>query len=370
MRKTTFPFVLLLLLLVGVWSCIDPFAPPEINNTRQYLVFDGFVNTNGTDTSWFMLSATQNLNDPSRPSYQMDATLSVEGDKGVTYPFSPHPSLPGTYFRAPEAFDLSQNYRLNILLNGNHYQTDWQKFQASPPIDSVTYEIKNGEGVQIYVHTHDPSNASKFYKWSFEETWEYHAPLFSSLEVIGRSIVDRVVPINRCWSSATATNINLFTTANLSRDLVAYHPINYVSAATNKLLYGYSILVHQQVLSREGFDYFNELAKNNETNGSIFDPFPSQLTGNIHCLTDPDEKVFGFFRGGTVQSQRIFIREYLGRGPQCFQVDTLTRAEVFESGNLIAYELPEMPLNYVTAAPFCLDCREMGGTILRPWFWR
>lgn len=368
-KRTRIQTGLFLLFLASISGCIDPFNPPEINSERQYLVFDGFVHTNNQDTSWIKLSGTQNIHDTSPITYESGATITVEGDKGASYLFNPGPAQPGTYYLPPTYFDQTQNYRVTIRLRDRSYQSEWQPFQATPKIDSITYEVKGTDGVQVYVHTHDPDDKTRFYKWTFDETWEYFTPLYSAYEVVEGKIEERINPINRCWSSQVSPHINLFTTAALSKDIVKYHPVQYIPASSNKLIWGYSIIVHQQALSREGYDYWSELAQNTETNGSIFDPFPSQLTGNIHSLDDPDDKVFGFFSGGLIQSERIFIREALGRFTPCSKIDTLSAAEALESPNLIAYEL-DPPGSFITASPDCLDCRQMGGTLQMPWFWR
>lgn len=359
------------LLLSAAGSCIDPFNPPEIDNTDTFLVFDGYVQTNGTDTSWIRLSRTQNVHDMSPPAMENNARITVENESGEAFTFLPSSRGGGFYYLPPTNLDINKNYRLSVLLNnGKAYESDWQRFSVSPPIDSVTYTVNGRDGIQIYVHTHDPANQTRFYKWTFEETWEYRTPLNSYFEIIDTIVIERLVPVNRCWSHNTATNINLFTTAALSQDLVRSHPITYVPASTNKLLQGYSIIVHQQALTREGFDYWTELARNNETNGSIFDPFPSQLTGNIRSVSDPKEKVFGYFSGGATQSQRIFLNEYLGRYPQCLEVDTLSLEEILKTNYMIVEEIP-MTTSYIVAAPHCVDCRLQGGAPERPsfWFW-
>jgi hypothetical protein len=366
-RNTSLLVTACLLLVAG---CIDSFNPPEVNSTNSFLVFDGYVNANGTDTSWVRLSRTQRIQDNQPAPYENGASVWVESERGLIYQFQPYQAVRGTYYLPPQSLSFAQNYRVSISLGEKVYQSDWQTFSASPPIDSVTYKVTDESGVQIYVHTHDPLNNTRFYKWTFEETWEYTSPLYSSLEVVNDTIVPRITPIYRCWDDRVATNINIFTTATLSEDIVKYHPIAYVPAASEKLLRTYSILVHQQTLTREGYDYWSELARNNETNGSIFDPFPSQLTGNIRSIDDPSEKVFGFFSGGIRESKRIFIRENLGRSRQCHIAvgDTLTHQEVLLTDKLIYYETDPRG-GFIVSTPDCLDCRTRGGTTERPDFW-
>jgi hypothetical protein len=69
----------------------------------------------------------------------------------------------------------------------------------------------------------------------------------------------------------------------------------------------YSIFVRQYALTEDGYNFLSLMQSNTESLGTIFDPQPSQLKGNIQCLTNPNEPVVGYVSAGTVQQQRIFI---------------------------------------------------------------
>ena len=43
------------------------------------------------------------------------------------------------------------------------------------------------------------------------------------------------------------------------------------------------------------------MQKNAESLGSIFDEQPTQITGNIHSVTNPSEQVIGYVSAGTVE---------------------------------------------------------------------
>lgn len=361
----------ILVILAGISACIDPFNPPEVNNSDRYLVYDGYLQANGTDTSWITLSRTQRLQETFKPIPEIAASVSVHSASGQAYTFLPDPGQPGVYYLPPTDFNRAEPYRLLIKLqDGKTYESNEQHLHISPDIDSISYEIKGNDGVQVYAHTHDPAGKTLFYKWTYDETWEYAAPMVSMLEVINKEIVPREISVFKCWDDFRATNINVFTTATLSKDVVRFQPIVYIPISTNKLFWKYSINVKQQALSREGFDYWTEIARNTETNGSIFDPFPSQVSGNITCVTDPKEKVFGYFTGGVTKSERIFITEALGRSPVCFGVDTMSGKDVLNSTMLISSQLPFPDGRYIVAPGNCLDCRTQGGTLNRPSFWR
>jgi len=369
MRKLS--YISTLAIVISLISCIDSFSPPEVYNNDSFLVYDGYIEAGGKDTSWVNLSRSLSLKDPNVPPRETGAAIELENEAGETYTFGEDSRRSGSYFLPPEILRLDVPYRITIrLTNGKVYQSSWEMFRASPPIDSITYTREGREGIWIYVNSHDPGNQSRFYKWSFSETWEYVTPLYSELEMVNGALVYRTQEINRCWKTEAPTRISVFTTASLSQDVVRAFPVHYVAAETNRLLLAYHIRINQQVLTREGYEYWSELARNNETNGSIFDPFPSQLTGNLTSLDDPKEKVLGFFGGGVTQSSSRFIYAGLGRLHECVLQDTLSLMELAESNLTIVKKIEPTPDQFHVALPECIDCRLWGGgTIVKPDFW-
>ena len=74
----------------------------------------------------------------------------------------------------------------------------------------------------------------------------------------------------------------------------------------------YSILVNQYALTDSGYNFLAMMQQNTQSLGSIFDILPSEITGNIHSLSNPTEPVIGYISASTLQQERIFIsREQL-----------------------------------------------------------
>ena len=128
------------------------------------------------------------------------------------------------------------------------------EMKAVPPIDSLYFErtliadkepgIPAKEGCQIYLDTHDPSAKCKYYRWDYNETWEFRLP-FS-------------VPVNKtCWISNDAVVINIKNTNLMSEDIINRFPLHFISNETDRLKVKYSILVNQYSLNEDEFNYWN-----------------------------------------------------------------------------------------------------------------
>jgi hypothetical protein len=68
----------------------------------------------------------------------------------------------------------------------------------------------------------------------------------------------------------------------------------------------YSILVRQIALDYNAYLYWQALLGSTELTGSLFDPQPGQVTGNIHSVTNPKEPVFGSVSVSTATDEKDF----------------------------------------------------------------
>lgn len=354
-----------------VHSCVEPFSPPEISDPETYLVVDGFLNVNG-DTSSVILSFTQSVSAPTLFQRESGAFLTVDAESGESYPFLEMGN--GLYILPPAGFDPNTKYRLRIRrMDGSEYESEYVSVSKTPPIDSLSYRVDpDRNALVIYVNAHDPTNTTRFYRWNFEETYEYRMAYYSSLtrDVPNGQIITRRDNINVCWRTIPSRDIKLGSTIKLNQDIVREVPVNIVDIPSNKLYFGYTILVKQYGLTREAFEYWTDLAKTTQGTGSLFDPQPSLVTGNIRSKTKPKELVFGYFSAVHEQQKRIFIRERLGAYPRCSAPDTLDFKDAFQgAGVLLSYYDGEGKKGYLSTSESCADCRSQGGSTTKPSFW-
>jgi hypothetical protein len=372
---------ILISLLLG--SCVDPYRPPAISAPNTYLVVEGFLN--GSGVSSIRLSRTQNLSDGKKPVVEARATVKVEGEKGGSQTFVDKGD--GTYTLAAGALQVGQKYRVSIrTANVRNYVSDYVMIKRTPKIDNVSWQAQD-QGVQFYVTTHDPDNNTRYYRWDYEETWEYYSSDYSQFEYLNKAFVYRQENIYHCWRSEKSPGISVGSSTQLTQDVINKFPILFVSnSASNRLRIRYSVLVRQYALTQEAFEYWQNLKKNTETLGSLFDPQPFQVIGNIHGVTDPNEPVVGYLGGYTIEEQRIFVSApqlpqwRIPTGYESCQADTFLLAppppEVAAADMADAGWLPISGIfsptgvvyAYLMGPPACVDCRTVG-TNVKPGFW-
>jgi hypothetical protein len=377
--------LLIIATLITSLGCKRDYNPPVLQTNPNLLVIDGFINTGAGTTSAFSLSRTQRLGD-SLGAYtpELQAEVSIIAASGNTYTLLEQGN--GIYASPTLSLPLDQKYRLKIVTrNGSQYLSDTVSIRTAPPIDSLTWRQDDSSGnVIISANTHDPSNNSHYYRWFFTETWEYHAPLQSELELINGQIYYAIDSLTQqyliyyCWKSDYSTDIVLGNSTTFSQDRISQQPIAIVPRGAQKISIKYSILASQYVLTPDAYQYWLILQKNTQNLGTLFDPQPSQLNGNFHCLTNPKEPVIGYLSASSVQLQRLFIKNNQVNNWDTAAPACDLKVWGWDQNNFHIYTYPDTlygpyyfsgPTLYV-AKRTCLDCREQGGSLQKPAFWQ
>ena len=284
-----------LLIVLLIAACKKPFNPTgALGNTGKYLVIDGVVNA-GSDSTFIKLSRTMNFDTARTPPPETKAQVTVESDGNTTYPLTE--ATPGTYSAAGLNLDITHKYRVRIKTSNNEeYLSDYVVVKNAPPVDSVGFKDQNG-GVQIYVNTHDGSNATRYYRWEYNEDWQFHSYYHA----------DGAVDTYHCFAKDVSSAILTATSAKLTADVIYQAPIATIPLTSEKVEVKYSILVRQYALTSDAYSFWDNLQKNNAGLGTIFDPQPSLNQTNYHCITNPAQTVIGYLSVGSYSTKRIFI---------------------------------------------------------------
>jgi hypothetical protein len=380
MRLTSSFPRLLLWLLALLPACVDPYSPEILSSPRSYLVVDGFINSKGVSS--FKLSRTFAIAALPKVPTETRATVYIEDAAGARYNLTESPV--GTYTSAFLTLNPARTYRLRIATSaGVLYASDFVPAKTTPPIDAVDWRPES-TGMGIYVSAHDDTNTTQYYRWEYEETWEIIPSVSPALEFYNNAIIPIRVPYpTRCWGTERAAAIQLFKTTALAKDVVSDFALRRLARTSDRLFRRYSILVQQHALTKEEYGYWEALQKNTESLGTLFDPQPSQLTGNVHCLSNASEIALGFVGAHSLAARRIFIDRsqlpldwpYNDGFTGCYPPDTLDPVKsktdpikFFRAGYAIPVsEIPATP-NYVISTPDCVDCRRKG-SVTRPSFW-
>jgi hypothetical protein len=371
------------------YGCKKPFNPVIVASNSNYLVVEGVINS-GQDSTNIKLSRTVNISDTTRTVPELGAQVTVESDQNTSYPLSETGN--GKYSSPALSLSATQKYHLHIKTStGKEYLSDFEAVKLTPPIDSIGF-IEQGNGIQLYVNTHDPNNNTRYYRWEYTETWNFHAKYNTPFITDGTKLNLRTPDqqIYTCFANNISSTIVLASSSRLVNDVIYQQPLIQISSTSEKLEAKYSILLKQYALTSEAYNFWQNLKKNSEQLGTIFAPLPSETPGNIHCVTTPSEPVIGYVSVTNVQQKRIFIsysqlpQTWNATYPYQCELDTLLIHRGIYQNDVALFLLPLgstefaiSPLSsptggligYLGTDSECADCT-IRGTNKQPSFWK
>jgi Domain of unknown function (DUF4249) len=376
---------LLLLVILVVWGCIKPYDEYDDAKPMGFLVVEGYLNaSNGTCT--IKLSRTQNLSSKANSVVESGASVSLLRQSGGSIKLLQ--GQDGKYTASDINPQTGEKFQLSIkTLSGGSYTSDLVEVIATPPIDSVTWR-DDGDEIQFYVNTHDPAGAARYYRWEYDETYQYTSGNKSNYEyLVTNEIVSRREQIFLCWKDDVSRKIMIGTSETLNSDIIRDNNFAAILKSDSRFDLRYSMLLKQYAISKAEYIFLDNLKKNTQNLGTLFDPLPSEVSGNMHS-DNGDEPVYGYFSAYDVKEKRIFVGfEYnypeIHRGyVPCFPIDFVGVGQMrglgygyFNNVKLILDEVYSMTgalVGYNVALATCVDCRLnfRKGTNKKPEWWK
>ncbi len=365
------------------WGCVEEYMP-EIDRYENLLVVDGMITTDPGPYK-VKLSRSSGLQNPQYIP-QESATLIIRDDQGYTETLTE--MEPGVYMTSPIGIqgETGKSYQLEVRTpDGKTYLSGFERMKTPVGISQVYTEqefhpqegyLHDLEGLRFYIDTEKAMSDTVYLMWSLYETYEYKVDFKVRFYYEGTlKPFPNPDSLQTCWATNRIPNLFTSNTAGLAEPVIRHFPLHYVDTETRKLYFRYSLLVRQYAMNKQLWNFWEEVKKQNETQGGLFDQQPYQIIGNLRNPDDPEEPVLGQFTVAGVEEHRIFV----DRPPLYFYYSKCVLTDLdFENMATISYYPPESWPIYVTtglmggrALPMqeCLDCRLSGGTIEKPDFW-
>ncbi len=379
---------LLLSALAGISSCVYPFEA-ELEGESGAFVIEGDILIG--EVMKVNLSYTASVSNLEDVTYPESASVWVEDSNGASY--IGKPSEQGEYLVDMTTADPGLQYRLRVTNGdtGNDYSSSWLKVCSRPVVDSLSYVIDR-ENARLDIGLSMHSEGDRYFRWTYEEDWEYHAQFDAVLEFLppvrdtetwnnGRGVLTSL-PYARniyyCWNKHSSTEIMIFSTETQSENRFVDLKFRSISDTDIRVQSLYRIEVKLETITADAYAYWDNVKTNSEYNGSLFTPNPSEMAGNIKCLNDTTEMVFGFINAAQRDSGFLYfdnITERFYRDINRYEPETeMTAGEMgwnalYHNGNLPYEKDPENPSVSYWAPKFYVDCTCRGGNKNRPDFW-
>lgn len=306
------------LILFLLKSCIDPYQL-NLSEYDSLLVVEGMITDENRPYTIALSRTFQNKDTfPEKVRY-----ANVYVTTGDEEPIVFTEKEPGIYQSDPATFRgrAGETYTLHIRTVNNEYVSDPCLMVPVPAIDTVSFVRDKHfstdgttelDGVSIFVTPSSATGTGEYLRWDFEETWKVEAPYPVGYQYLGhRTVITIPVQNQTCWKHESSSNILVYAYPSGDIPQVIKQPLTFISpVTTDRLTHQYSILVKQYSLSKEEYDFWNDLKQVSEERGDIFDKQPHFVPGNIHSVKNKSEKVLGYFQVSAVAEKRIYITKH------------------------------------------------------------
>lgn len=313
MNKVTL-WAFLLVALFPLSACIEEYELQEkiLKNFEPEVVIYGRI-LNGAESEVYV-TQTLPINSTEEQESLIDAHVTIIGQNG--YESSPawFDVKKDCYILDTGMLNPNTQYAVKVTVKGETYQSDFQPIQTTPEIDEVTYKEQE-DGVSIHVSTHAEKDASRHYMWGFEEVWEFQVDIDILAYPPGGIIYNPTLypgaytnnPYLYCWKSNQSSKYYLYDTSSLGENAVKEHELLRIPVGDMRISYIYSVLVKQWSLTKEAYNYYRLLKLYTEDSGGLFAPIPSEVQGNIRCVSHPEKIGRGYVIASNITTKRLFV---------------------------------------------------------------
>ena len=352
--------LLVLALILGLFTCLKPIQI-DLPSLDEGISISAYLSTKkGFQEVRIQRLAPFTNGGINYPIKQ--AEVWITDNLGQRQDFSEDPIKAGLYLprNADYVGEPGKTYILHITTSDQRkIESSPQTLRAVPPIKKVYSEeiiVENSRlgkvvnGFNVMLDVDDPASKGDYYRWSWlhYEQLDFCA-LFDGIPagittystLVGVGCCQPCWDIVRCYDNCA----NVLSDALSNGKTISRHRISRIPYCPKD----YYIEIQQSSISREAYDYWRTIDQLTTNNGSLFDAAPATVRGNLKCVSDPAQVVYGLFEVSDLKEGGFFI----------------SRTSTSKPG---LYTCEPKPLP--AAAPDCAACVESAyRTRVKPRFW-
>ncbi len=309
-----------------------------------------------------------------------EAQVFLVDEKGISMPFLE--TQKGDYRFENNRFQAiaGQKYYLDIeLKSGERYRSEASIMPAPLAIKRSYYTFspinpaQQRPAIDIRVDLDAaPNPRGTYLRWDLRRTWQ-------------RTSVDLAThyqsyycfdPPVRCYmtDSLTTQVLPLFGTPRSGGFSLVEQKL-YNLELDYKFWEKNCIQVIQYHSTPEAFIYWEKVSKVANQQGTIFDPPPAAVSGNMYLANDPDKRILGFFELSAADTAYIFVEQEELKQYGYYTPNPCSRdpSNKDESWRLPCIKDPSYRFWQITYEwpPACAFCQKIAGhSTVRPSFWR
>jgi hypothetical protein len=388
MKRSWWKPIFLLFIICTLFKCIEPFSP-NIEKFESLLVVDALI-TDENSPNYVKISRTEQKANQAAVKVT-GAQVTITDDLGTSTNLTE--KADGLYKTDSLTFrgEAGRTYTLHInTSDGTEYRSDACLMYPVQDIDSIYYKfdqqiVDNEEmkGINIYLKS-KATDLCGYNRWAFCEYWKIKVPLFSQFEYINEDTFDLLTTYKRiCYASEKSGEILIRS----SEEDIDFPVLFIPGEKTPRLNVQYCIEIKQLSLSKDEYEFWNCMKQIGESGSNIFDKQPFQVSGNIYNISNPNQRVLGYFQVSAAKMRRKYITcgqvSALGVPLYSYPCTTITAVPnqtLHTWDDVYSYYIASgyifiQPIfsafglsGLIFANPLCADCT-VSGVLTKPDFW-
>ena len=306
-------------LLTIASSCITPYQPDAVSISPA-LVVEGQI-TDQVGPYSVKLTRTADYSYKSLNLLETGATVTISDNLGNQETLKEQ-SPGGTYQTSATGMRgvAGRSYKLTIQTKaGKRYESEREILPAAVPIQKVYYEstytppsgiVPGKQRWDVYIDSKDPDTLGNYYKWNWTH-YEF-TDVCQKTFVPSQSIYSGISCCSDCWDITRCYNcITINSDVSINGKAISRQRITDVPFTSYARYY---LEIEQQAISKGAYQFWKSVQQLTANTGGLFDAAPSTVRGNLHCINDTNEQVYGYFGATGLSTVYLNVDRTAGQG--------------------------------------------------------
>ncbi|MEO6548077.1 MAG: DUF4249 domain-containing protein [Ferruginibacter sp.] len=291
-------------LFIGQQACIKQ-IDVVTRNEKPILVLEGSVTTDSVPYTVKLtysgpIKSSENIPDQ---YIEKDAKVTITDNLGnataLVY------TTGGTYQTTDVAYigKVGRSYSVSVVLkDGRKFISTPEKISPAVPVSKVNvdfvdhFDFNFPTYMNVSVDTKDPAAEENYYRWTFE-TWVLR-------QTKGVSCGNQCIAFEYCYQRFLENEVRLLSDASINGNDIKHQLVGrcYIYTYGNPL-----IDIGQVSLTREAYQFWKRYQEQLTRTGSILDPLPAAIKGNVFNAANTNEFALGYFSASAITHKKAML---------------------------------------------------------------
>ncbi|MGC4035266.1 MAG: DUF4249 domain-containing protein [Chitinophagaceae bacterium] len=201
---------------------------------------------------------------------------------------------------------VGRSYSVKVELpSGKTFVSKPELIKPAVPISSLNivyddkFDFNFPTKLKVYADINDPADQENYYKWDFT-AW-------TGRQTHGVPCGFGCLIYEYCYQRTISNDINIYADDAVNGNVISnqYMGQSYIYTYLNHF-----IEIKQSSISRDAYLFWQSFKDQTTRTGSILDPLPASIKGNIYNQADPEEFALGYFSASSVTHKKAELIPY------------------------------------------------------------